>query len=98
MHYRRYLRDSLKRKLYKNLELQQRLARVTSFYGMSNLLTQLVNKKYINTLFSVQKVRIKNYCVVTGRARSVYRKFKVSRIMLRSLGAEGSFLGLKKSS
>jgi len=44
------------------------------------------------------KTRIKNYCIVTGRSRGIYRDFRVSRITLRYLGAEGLFFGLQKAS
>ncbi len=42
--------------------------------------------------------RIRNRCVVSGRARSVYRKMKMSRIALRELGSKGLIPGLVKSS
>merc|ERR1711976_1011886 len=42
------------------------------------------------------RTRVHNYCVVTGRARGVYRDVKVSRIVFRNLAAEGLFFGLKK--
>lgn len=37
-------------------------------------------------------------CELTGRSRGVYRKFKVSRIMLRELALAGKIPGLKKAS
>jgi small subunit ribosomal protein S14 len=37
-------------------------------------------------------------CQLTGRSRGVYRKFKVSRIMLRELALAGKIPGLKKAS
>jgi small subunit ribosomal protein S14 len=33
-------------------------------------------------------VRVRNRCVVSGRGRGVYRKLKVSRIVLRKMGLE----------
>lgn len=42
--------------------------------------------------------RIKNRCLLTGRPRSFYRKFKISRIKLRELANEGKLPGVKKSS
>ena len=42
--------------------------------------------------------RIRNRCELTGRARGVYRKFRLSRIMLRELGNKGLIPGLTKSS
>lgn len=44
------------------------------------------------------KVRFKNRCSLTGRPRSYYRKFGISRIMLRQLASWGLIPGLKKSS
>ena len=42
--------------------------------------------------------RIRNRCELTGRSRAVYRKFRLSRIMLRELGNQGLIPGLTKSS
>lgn len=42
--------------------------------------------------------RIVRRCEITGRARGVYRKFRVSRIMLRKLALEGKIPGMRKSS
>lgn len=44
------------------------------------------------------KVRTRNRCLVTGRARSVSRFFKLSRVTLREFAAFGSLPGVKKSS
>lgn len=44
------------------------------------------------------KNRFRNRCELTGRARAVYRKFKLSRIKLRELGNFGAVPGLTKSS
>lgn len=44
------------------------------------------------------KVRIRNRCVLTGRARGVYKDFKLSRIMFRDLALKGLLPGIKKAS
>jgi len=44
------------------------------------------------------KVRVRNRCELTGRARGTYRKFKLSRIKLRELGSFGRIPGLTKAS
>ncbi|MDE3059454.1 MAG: 30S ribosomal protein S14 [Pseudomonadota bacterium] len=44
------------------------------------------------------KVRHRNRCELTGRARATYRKFKLSRIKLRELGSFGRIPGLTKAS
>jgi small subunit ribosomal protein S14 len=42
--------------------------------------------------------RLQNRCQLTGRPHGVYRKFKLSRIMIREQGMMGNIPGLKKSS
>ncbi|MCP4327326.1 MAG: 30S ribosomal protein S14 [Alphaproteobacteria bacterium] len=42
--------------------------------------------------------RVRNRCEVTGRPRSFYRKFKMSRIALRDLASTGQIPGMVKSS
>ena len=42
--------------------------------------------------------RVRNRCDLTGRSRGFYRKFRLSRIMLRELGNKGLIPGLTKSS
>ena len=44
------------------------------------------------------KIRVRNRCEITGRSRSVYRKFGLSRIKLRELTMNGSLPGVVKSS
>jgi len=47
---------------------------------------------------NASKVRIRNRCVLTGRSRGVYRKFKLSRITFRELASKGHIPGITKSS
>jgi small subunit ribosomal protein S14 len=42
--------------------------------------------------------RVRNRCELTGRSRGNYRKFGISRLMLRELGSQGMIPGLTKSS
>ena len=44
------------------------------------------------------KSRLRNRCQITGRPHGVYRKFKLSRIMIREQGMMGNIPGLKKAS
>jgi len=45
--------------------------------------------------FSTRLVR---RCEITGRSRGVYRKFRISRIVLRELALQGKIPGMRKSS
>jgi small subunit ribosomal protein S14 len=42
--------------------------------------------------------RVRNRCDLTGRPRSTYRKFRLSRIALRDLASRGQIPGMVKSS
>ena len=44
------------------------------------------------------KSRIRNRCVITGRARGYYRKFGLGRSKLRELMMRGEIPGLTKAS
>jgi len=44
------------------------------------------------------EIRVRNRCAVTGRPRGYYRKFGVSRIVLRDLASLGRVPGVIKSS
>lgn len=45
--------------------------------------------------FSTRTIR---RCELTGRVHGVYRKFRISRIMLRKLALEGKIPGMRKAS
>ncbi|MHB1769216.1 MAG: 30S ribosomal protein S14 [Phycisphaerae bacterium] len=42
--------------------------------------------------------RLARRCELTGRRRGYYRKFRVSRIVLRQLASDGKIPGMRKSS
>lgn len=43
-------------------------------------------------------VRLRNRCLLTGRARGVYRKFKLSRLTFREMASNGLIPGVTKAS
>lgn len=47
---------------------------------------------------SSSKTRVRNRCLISGRPRATYRKFKVSRIALRDMASLGLIPGMVKSS
>ncbi len=55
----------------------------------------LVNKCNKKPKFST---RVYTRCQLCGRARAVYKKFKICRLCLRKLASEGKIPGLKKAS
>nr|YP_009674912.1 ribosomal protein S14 [Haplomitrium hookeri]QDE12933.1 ribosomal protein S14 [Haplomitrium hookeri] len=43
------------------------------------------------------KTRVRNRCIFTGRPRSVYKLFRIPRIVSRELAPKGSSIGIHKS-
>lgn len=77
-------RAALKAKIYdKSLPLEERFNFVT-------ILAKLPRNS--------APTRIRNRCALTGRPRGVYRKFALSRNMLRDLGSKGLLPGVIKAS
>lgn len=74
-------------------ELLQRLKRTHAFEEKL-LINEQIQKLPRNT----SRVRIRNRCVETGRARGYFRYFALSRNMLRELGHQGLLTGVTKSS
>jgi small subunit ribosomal protein S14 len=44
------------------------------------------------------KCRLTTRCSITGRARGVYKKFKISRIVFREMALKGHLPGITKAS
>jgi small subunit ribosomal protein S14 len=42
--------------------------------------------------------KVSNYCVISGRSKSVYKDFRLSRIKFRELARSGQLYGVTKSS
>lgn len=42
--------------------------------------------------------KVRSICILTGRSRSVYRAFKMSRLKLREYASQGYFTGISKAS
>lgn len=53
---------------------------------------------FLNIKNTSSLTRIKNRCILTGRARSVYRFFKLSRLQLRKWASYGNLPGVSKYS
>ena len=77
-------RQSLKKKIMKkDLTIEER-------FKMQSKLNELPRDS--------SKIRVRNRCKLTGRARGVYRKFGLSRIKIRELSMSGELPGVAKSS
>lgn len=79
---------------------QEKRVRLVSKYA--KLRKELKEKGDYEALQKLPKnsspVRLNNRCMFTGRVRSYYRKFGISRLVLREMALKGEIPGLKKSS
>lgn len=91
-------RDQKRRKLFLMFEKK----RIIYKYIYNNLnLPYSIRIEALKRLQSLplqsSPTRIRNRCVVTGRARSVYKHFKISRLIFRKLAVQGFLPGIKKA-
>ena len=97
----RLLKDHQQRYRFYNKEVLKKIFHFLFIYISNNIsciymiLPKLISK---HISYGDCKSRIKNYCIISGRSRGVYRDFKISRIQLRSVGSQGYIFGLKKAS
>jgi len=92
--------EKIRQKLYnKNYQLYiykiTKLFLVRSYSSVNHVYH--INLYNMNFLFnSLTKTR--SVCLLTGRSRSVYRLFKMSRLEIRNYSKYGYFIGLSKAS
>ena len=92
-------RDKKRRILYYKYEVQRNILKaMIRDFSLSNSLKfnsmQELNNLPRNSALS----RTRNRCIITGRAKSNYQFFKISRITLRELASQGLLPGVTKSS
>ena len=92
-------RDQSRRNLVKKYELKRLIYK--SLFSNQTLPVP-IRKKAEFALQSLprnsSKIRVQNRCIRTGRAKAVYRKFRLSRICFRELAAFGALPGVYKAS
>jgi ribosomal protein S14 len=94
-----FFKDKLRRHLYNKVELKYSILKHIS---RDFTLPKQVRMKAFFLLKMLPKnssiVRVRTRCLVTNRSRSIYKKFKVSRLVFRRLALKGSLIGVRKSS
>lgn len=99
MRYQRQTKDIKKRGLYIKTELIQRLIKMFHFIFKDNFFYfALLNSEFWIIKYKNFRSHVKNFCIMTGRSKSIHKKFKVSRVSLIELSNKGYFFGLKKAS
>jgi small subunit ribosomal protein S14 len=85
------------RYLFKNLEKKRLIFKIISKnLNINKDLRWKIQQKWFFFNQNSSITRIKNICVLTGRSKSIYRLFKISRIQLRKLASEGFLPGVSK--
>ncbi len=82
-------RDRTKRRVLKDIMMDRTLP-VEERFNASLKLAQLPRNGAMN--------RVRLRCEITGRSRGNYRKFRLSRMMLRDLASNGQIPGMVKAS
>lgn len=96
---KRNIRDYKKRlNVYKFDYIRYKLKYIIHNTKLHPAVRQKAGLELKNLIKNSSTVRLKNNCVLTGRSKSVYRQFKLSRIMFRELALKGLIYGIKKSS
>ena len=83
--------DCLKRKNFSQNEEHLFISSMLIETGMVNVSKALIYKKVAS------KTSIRNRCVLTGRAKSVFSKYRLSRLSFRQLALFGFIPGIRKA-
>lgn len=99
MKHKKFIKNIKQRKLYSKSELFRKVLKTLFLFLKTNFLKLILKKKGYFFLFKFFfRSYLKNFCLFSGRSRSVYGKLKVSRLALKFLGEQGLFFGLQKVS
>lgn len=95
------------RKIFLNRGKSERLRKVLSFFKKYSFLSEKIDfvllnfRIYINRKIILKKFGrscLKNHCIISGRARAVFRCVRMSRIITRDFLRNGLLTGWIKSS
>lgn len=85
------------RYLFKNLEKKRLIYKIISKnFNLKKEIRWRAQQKWFFFNNNSSLTRIKNICILTGRSKSIYRLFKMSRIQLRKLASEGLLPAVSK--
>jgi small subunit ribosomal protein S14 len=92
-------KDRLRRQFYFKAELERyRLKAICQNERINPVIRSLYALRLHQFSKKASKCRIKNRCLVTGRAQSVYQFFHLNRSTMREFLAQDFLNGVKKSS
>lgn len=83
--------------LFKNFEKKRLVIKtILNNFNLKKIIRWKIEQKWFNFNRNSSLTRIKNICILTGRSKSVYRFFKISRLQLRKLASTGFLPGIAK--
>ena len=87
------------RYLFKTFEKNRLVLKILSKnLNIQKILRWKLQQKWFFFHQNTSTTRIKNLCILTGRSKSVYRLFKLSRLQFRKLASNGFLPGISKYS
>lgn len=94
-----YIKDKNRRHFFSKLEKKKLILKyIFNNLKLSGKIRSQAYLQYINMVYFNSHTKIRNRCVMSNRARSVYRDFKISRIFFKRYALEGNLMGVKKAS
>jgi len=100
-----FKKNELKQKVYKMLLLNLQMNKNLYFNKWDLFDSRIYYQFKYYLILKLQKIdnrsfktKISNRCIWTGRSRSVYRKYKISRIMFKQFSSTGNLPGFAKYS
>jgi ribosomal protein S14 len=76
---------------FENNFLILRFLKHSDYYFIKSL------SNFVNKFAKYSLSKINNFCIISGRSRSIFSSFRVSRIILKELTSSTTFSSLKKT-
>jgi small subunit ribosomal protein S14 len=92
------IKDKKRRKLFAKYERKKQILKFMMVNTKSPIGKVIIHNRIQRLPINSTITRIKNYDIITGKGRSVYKKLGLSRHSLRKLSQKGLLLGIKQSS
>lgn len=94
-----FFRNYKKQEQFQKFEFQQKILRSLIFNSkLSALVRRKLSWQYSRLCFLSSFVFIKNQCILSGRFKSIYRFFNLSRLVIKAFFKLKYLPGLAKSS
>ena len=92
-------RDKKRRKLFQKLEKKRRsFSLIISNFNLENKIRYKASLQLAKLPKDSSETRLKNRCIITGRAKGISQFFKISRLQFREWANMGLLPGVKKAS